>query len=112
MTVMVAALFAVFGSKLLAVTLAVLEMMVPVGAFTVTISVTVKLAPAARLLAPHVTVPVPPTAGAAQLPSVVVTPEKVALAGTVSVNWMALAPDVPLLLTAMVYVSCVPERTG
>src|SRR5688500_11775614 len=98
-----AVLLAVFGSAVVAVTVAVLVMIPPGGGtgLAVTTNSKVALAPAAKLAAEDVTVPVPPAAGAVIAkagPAVCMAWTKVVFAGTASLRETAWASLGPLLV--------------
>src|SRR5512147_3254756 len=100
----VALLFAVFDSTSVAVTVARF-VTVPDVALTVTIRVTVVLAPAANVPNAHVTVP-------DRWVQLELAERKVIPTGSVSTNVTLLAGAVPALAIPSVYVRVVPATTG
>lgn len=103
----VAVLFARFGSVSLTEAFAVLVIVVPfaVVGFTRTTMLNVADAPAANSAFVQLTVPVPPTAGfvhAKEGPAVCVFETNVVFAGTASVIETSCAPTVPTLETVTV----------
>jgi hypothetical protein len=80
-------------------TLALSVILLPEAALTFTTIVIVILPAFVSELAVQVKVPVPPTGGAVQVPSVVITLTNVVPAGVVSVTEMAWAVSGPLFLT-------------
>ena len=97
-----AELLAGLGSNVLAETLAVSLMLLPGAAVTFNTSVTVMFAPFARDATLQFTLPVPPGAGAVQVPAVVATLTKVVPAGVLSDTCTVLAESGPLLVATMV----------
>src|ERR1700675_2703910 len=97
-----AVLLAALGSKAAEVTLAVSLMVLPDRAVTFTTSVTVRLAALASDETLQVTVPVPPTAGAVQDPSVVFTLTKLVPVGVLSVILAEVAVSGPLFFATIV----------
>src|SRR6266511_4102671 len=105
--VWVAELLAAFGSVVVVVTVAVLLSVEPLAALglTWTTRVKVALAPAAKLAAVAVKVPVPPTGGVVRLnagPLVCIADTNVVLAGIRSLSVALAAALGPALLTVMV----------
>src|SRR5437762_2324905 len=103
--VVAAVLLARFGSNVIELTVAVLEMMVPSGAagLTWTARVKVAVAPLAIHAVVQLTVPVDPAAGVVQVqPAGVVMDWKVVSAGSTSLIATLAAVFGPALLTPMV----------
>ena len=97
-----AELFFVLGSKFAEATRAVSVRIVPLAAVTWTVRVSVMLVALAREEAVHVTLPVPPSGGAVQLPTLVVTLTKVVPVGVLSVTETVEAASGPLLVVVIV----------
>ena len=97
----VAELLAVVGSLDMPLTEAVLLMVEPGAAVTLTTRVIVSDAPAAIAPSEHDTVPVPPTGGVLQLPELV-NETNVVPAGTVSLKLAPLSASGPLFVTVIV----------
>jgi hypothetical protein len=91
-------LFFVFGSEVFEVTVAVSVIVLPEEALTLTTRVILKVVPLAMVPTVQVTVPVPPTGGAVQLPVLGVTLTKVVPVGVASVTLTACAVSGPLFL--------------
>ena len=89
-------LFLVLGSEVVEVTVAVSVIVLPDDALTLTTRVILKVTPLAMVPTVQVTVPVPPTGGAVQLPVFGVTLTKVVPVGVTSVTETACAVSGPL----------------
>src|SRR5437667_8975225 len=109
---MVTLLFLVLGSGVLEDALPVSVSVLPAAAVSLTVIVTVALTPLARLPTLQLRVPVAPSAGAVQVPALVMKLTKLVPAGVAFETTVLTAMSGPLLVTLRVYLRLVPCGTG